>query len=58
MIGDETFRAAVAEEMRLINSAWLGGRVDDMEPSLHPDIVMAIPGVAHRVQGRDALLAG
>jgi ketosteroid isomerase-like protein len=58
MTGDEKFRATVAEEMRLINNAWLSGRVDDMEASLHPDIVMAIPGVAHRVQGRDALLAG
>jgi hypothetical protein len=58
MTGDEKFRAAVAEEMRLINNAWLSGRVDDMEASLHPDIVMALPGVAGRVQGRDALLAG
>jgi Domain of unknown function (DUF4440) len=58
MTGDEKFRAAVAEEMRLINNAWLGGSVDDMEASLHPDIVMALPGVAGRVQGRDALLAG
>jgi hypothetical protein len=58
MTGDETFRTAVAEEMRLINNAWLSGRVDDMEASLHPDIVMALPGVAGRVQGRDALLAG
>jgi hypothetical protein len=58
MTGDETFRAAVAEEMRLINNAWLSSRVDDMEASLHPDIVMALPGVAGRVQGRDALLAG
>jgi nuclear transport factor 2 (NTF2) superfamily protein len=58
MTGDEPFRTAVAEEMRLINNAWLSGRVDDMEASLHPDIVMALPGVAGRVQGRDALLAG
>jgi len=56
--GDETFRAAVAEEMRLINRAWLSGRVDDMEASIHPDIVMVVPGFAARVQGRDALLAG
>jgi len=55
---DDTLRAAAAAEMRLINSAWLSGQVDDMEPSVHPDIVMAIPGVAHRVQGRDALLSG
>jgi hypothetical protein len=58
MTGDEKFRTAVAEEMRLINNAWLSSRVDDMEASLHPDIVMALPGVAGRVQGRDALLAG
>ena len=58
MTSDETFRAAVVEEMRLINSAWLSGHVNDMEASIHPDIVMAIPGVPRRVQGRDALLAG
>ena len=58
MTGEETYRAAVADEMRLINSAWMGGRVDEMEASIHPDIVMALPGVASRVQGRDALLAG
>jgi ketosteroid isomerase-like protein len=58
MTGDEAFRTAVAEEMRLINAAWLNGRVDDMEASIHPDIVMAIPGLAARIKGRDALLAG
>jgi ketosteroid isomerase-like protein len=58
MTGDDVFRAAVAQEMQLINAAWLNGQVDDMEGSIHPDIVMAIPGLAARVQGRDALLAG
>jgi ketosteroid isomerase-like protein len=58
MTGDETLRTAVAEEMRVINSAWLSGRVEDMEASIHPDIVMVVPSAAVRVQGRDALLAG
>ena len=58
MTGDDVFRAAVAQEMQLINAAWLNGQVDDMEASIHPDIVMAIPGLAARIKGRDALLAG
>jgi ketosteroid isomerase-like protein len=54
----ESQRAGVAEEMRLINAAWLEGKVDDMEGSIHPDFVMALPGFAGRVEGRDAMLAG
>ena len=50
--------AAVAAEMRSITNAWRSGKVDEMEGALHPDIVMALPGSAGRVTGRDALLAG
>ena len=41
-----------------INQAWLDGRVDDLAPMLHPDIVMVFPGFGGRVQGREELLGG
>jgi hypothetical protein len=44
--------------MRRINQAWLDGRIDDLAPLVHPDIVMVFPGFSGRVQGRDELLAG
>jgi hypothetical protein len=55
---NDALRAAATAEMRQINSAWLNGRLDDLEASIHPDIVMVLPGFSGRVQGRDALLAG
>src|SRR5574342_1364158 len=58
MSTSESQRAAVAEEMKLITSAWLSGRVDDMEGSVHPDVVMVLPGFSGRSEGRDAFLAG
>jgi ketosteroid isomerase-like protein len=48
--------AAVA--MHRINQAWRDGKVDDIAPMVHPEIVMAIPGFAGRIQGRESLLAG
>src|SRR5436305_12807389 len=48
----------VADTMRRINDAWVGGRVDAMTPLLHAEIVMVVPGVGVRVRGRDAFLAG
>jgi hypothetical protein len=51
-------RDDAAAVMRRINQAWLAGRVDDLAPMLHPEIVMVFPGFSGRVQGRDALLAG
>ncbi|HLJ48253.1 MAG TPA: nuclear transport factor 2 family protein [Bryobacteraceae bacterium] len=44
--------------MRQINKAWLDGRVDDLRPKVHPDIVMVFPGFGGRSQGREAFLAG
>jgi hypothetical protein len=58
MTTNDALRAAATEEMRRINRAWMTGRLDDLEASIHPDIVMVLPGFAGRVQGRDALLAG
>jgi len=41
-----------------INRAWLHGRAADLEPLLHPQIVMVLPGFSGRSQGREAFLAG
>jgi len=49
---------AVVESMNRINQAWLAGRIDDMEPMIHPDVIMVIPGFVGRVQGRDQFLKG
>ena len=51
-------REGAATAMRQINQAWLGGRLDDLAPMLHPEIVMVLPDFAGRVQGREELLAG
>jgi ketosteroid isomerase-like protein len=47
-----------AAAMRQINQAWLDGRVEDLAPLVHPEIVMVFPGFAGRIQGRDVVLAG
>lgn len=44
--------------MRRINQAWLDGKVDDLAPMLHPEIVMVFPGFAGTALGRENLLAG
>ena len=49
---------SAAAAMRAINRAWLDGRVEDIAPMVHADIVIALPGFAGRVQGREAFLAG
>ena len=49
---------AVVETMNRINRAWLAGRVDEMAPMIHRDVVMVIPGFAGRTQGRDHFLKG
>jgi hypothetical protein len=47
-----------AATMRRINQVWLDGRVQDLEPLAHPDIVTVIPGFGQRIQGREGFLAG
>jgi ketosteroid isomerase-like protein len=44
--------------MRQINQAWLAGRVEDLAPLVHPEIVFVFPGFAGRIRGREAFLAG
>lgn len=41
-----------------INQAWRTGRVLDMTPYLHPDIVMKFPKFSGEIAGRDKLIAG
>ncbi len=55
---DESKRADVAKAMGQINQTWLNGRVQDLAPMVHPEIVMVFSGFAGRVQGREAFLAG
>ena len=55
---DDPEGRSVASAMHAINQAWLGGRVDDLAPALHPEIVMALPGFSGQVRGRETLLAG
>jgi ketosteroid isomerase-like protein len=54
----EAETSGVAEAMRAINQAWLDGRVDNMAPALHPEIVMVFPGFSGEMRGREQLLAG
>ena len=44
------------EIVRNINDAWLHGRFDELRDYFHPDAVLAQPGVAKRMVGRDALI--
>ena len=55
---DDPDSRGVAAAMRAINQAWLGGRVDDLSPAMHPEIVMVLPGFSGQVRGREPLLAG
>jgi hypothetical protein len=55
---DESRREGAATVMRRINQAWLDGRLDDLAPLVHPDVIMVFPGFTGRIQGRDELLAG
>lgn len=47
-----------ATAMRQISETWLHGRVEDLAPRFHPEIVMVFPGFSGRARGRDELLAG
>jgi len=55
---DESIRENAAAAMHQINQAWLNGRVDDLAPLVHPEIVMVLPDFAAKVQGRERFLAG
>ena len=55
---DESRREDAATAMRQINQAWIDGRVEDLAPLVHPEIVMVFPNFAGRIQGREDFLAG
>jgi hypothetical protein len=57
-VSTQADREAVVETMHRINQSWLAGRIDDMAPMIHPDMVMALPGFSGRTQGRDQFLDG
>lgn len=48
---------AVKILLQTINGVWLNGRVEDLAPMVHPEIVMVFPGFAGRIQGREQFLA-
>ncbi len=47
----------VTDVIRSINRAWLEGRVTDLKPFFHPEIVMVFPGFNGRASGNDAMMA-
>jgi hypothetical protein len=48
----------VRQTIESINQAWRSGRVADITPHLHPDIVMKLPKFSGEIVGRDKLIAG
>jgi len=57
-MADETTSSDPAGTVQQINRAWLQGRVDDLGPLLHPDVVMVFPGFGGRSAGQKEFLAG
>jgi hypothetical protein len=57
-VTDAPEHSHLADAIGAINRAWLAGRVDDLAPALHPEIVMALPGFGGQVRGREPFLAG
>jgi len=57
-MSDESKREGAASAMRQINRAWLDGKVQDLAPMLHSELVMVFPDFAGKSQGREGFLAG
>lgn len=55
---ESTAREAVEAVVKRVNRSWLEGRPADLETLLHPKIIMALPGFAGTIEGREALIAG
>jgi hypothetical protein len=51
-------RAVVARTLAKLSAAWRNRRYDELAALLDERIVMALPGFAGRVEGRDALVDG
>ncbi len=48
--------ADVRNVVRSMNAAWLDGRIDDLEPFFDENVVLAPPGGADRILGREAMI--
>ena len=46
------------QTMSAINNAWRSGRISEMIPWLHPDIVMKFPKFSGDMVGRDKMIEG
>lgn len=46
------------QTISVINNAWRSGRVSEMNPYLHPDIVMKFPKFSGEMSGRDKMIEG
>jgi hypothetical protein len=57
-MGQEPKKETADATMRWINRVWLDSDVEALAPMLHPEIVMALPGFAGRIHGRQEFLAG
>jgi hypothetical protein len=55
---EESRRESAGAAMERINQAWLDGKIDDLGPMVHPEIVTVFPGFSGKMQGRDTFLAG
>ncbi len=54
------FDSRLAEEIwqtvQALNACWLEGRPQDLKPFFHEHVVMAMPGLVERAQGREAIV--
>jgi hypothetical protein len=58
LVVEESKRNSAIATMRRINEVWLNGRVEDLAPMVHPEIVVVFSDFTGRVQGREDFLAG
>ena len=57
-MADESETEHLSSNKRQINRTWLVGRVEDIIPMVHPDIVFVLPDFAGRINKREAILEG
>lgn len=53
-MSDQT--AEVHSTLASINAAWREGHASSMRESLHPDIILALPGFKQSIRGRELLI--
>ncbi|MCK4415210.1 MAG: nuclear transport factor 2 family protein [Candidatus Eisenbacteria sp.] len=54
----ESEREEITKIMGRMSRAWLEGRIDDLAPMIHPEVIMVLPGFSGRIHGRENFLAG